>query len=121
VLATLTRVATVAMLAGRGWWFVQEKVLLGLPMLGAAGLAAVLIVGLPLLGARRTADKVLPASSVVALLTAAYAALAGLVVTFLAGYPLTSGTACRGGWFTGRGRTSRRGRGRPRRRPRRPG
>jgi hypothetical protein len=29
VLVTLTRVATVAMLAGRGWWFVQEKVLLG--------------------------------------------------------------------------------------------
>ena len=92
-LVTLTRVATVAMLAGRGWWFVQEKVLLGLPMLGAAGLAAVLIAGLPLLEARRTADKVLPASSAVALLTAAYAALAGLLVTFLAGYPLTSGTA----------------------------
>jgi len=29
VLVTLVRVATVAVLAGRGWWFVQEKVLLG--------------------------------------------------------------------------------------------
>lgn len=93
VLVTLTRVATVATLAGRGWWFVQEKVLLGLPMLGAASLAAVLIAGRSLLEARRTPDKVLPASSVVALLTAAYAALAVLVVTFLAGYPLTWGTA----------------------------
>jgi FtsP/CotA-like multicopper oxidase with cupredoxin domain len=93
VLVTLTRVATVAMLAGRGWWFVQEKVLLGLPMLGAAGLAAVLIAGRQLLEARQTPDKVLPASSVVALLTAAYAALAVLVVTFLAGYPLTWGAA----------------------------
>jgi FtsP/CotA-like multicopper oxidase with cupredoxin domain len=92
-LLTLTRVATVAMLAGRGWWFVQEKVLLGLPMLGVAVPAAVLIAGRPLLEARRTPDKALPASSVVALLTAAYAALAGLVVTFLAGYPLTWGTA----------------------------
>ena len=45
VLVTLVRVITVAVLAGRGWWFVQEKVLLGLPMLGAAGLAAVLIAG----------------------------------------------------------------------------
>jgi hypothetical protein len=93
VLVTLTRVATVVMLTGRGWWFVQEKVLLGLPMLGAAGLAAVLIAGRPLLKARRSPDKVLPASSVVALLTAAYAALAVLVVTLLAGYPLTWGTA----------------------------
>lgn len=93
VLVTLTRVATVAMLAGRGWWFVQEKVLLGLPMLGAAGLAAVLIAGRRLVAARRTANEALPASSVVAPLTAAYAALAGLVVTFLARYPLTSGTA----------------------------
>jgi FtsP/CotA-like multicopper oxidase with cupredoxin domain len=92
VLVTLTRVATVAMLAGRGWWFVQEKVLLGPPMLGAAGLA-VLIAGRPLLEARRKPDKVLPASSVVVLLIAAYAALAVLAVTFLAGYPLTWGTA----------------------------
>jgi FtsP/CotA-like multicopper oxidase with cupredoxin domain len=92
VVLTLTRVVTVAMLAGRGWWFVQEKVLLGLPMLGAAGLAAVLIAGPPLLEARRTPDEALPASSAVALLTAAYAALAALGVTFLVGYPLTWST-----------------------------
>ena len=93
VLATLSRVATVAVLAGRGWWFVQEKALLGLPMLGVAGLAAVLVAGRPLLAARRTPAKAMPASSVVALLTAAYAALAALVVTLLTGYPLTWGTA----------------------------
>ena len=90
VLVTLVRVATVAMLAGRGWWFVQEKVLLGLPMLGVAGLAAVLIAG-PLLGAKPGAGT--PAAGVVALLTAGYAALAGLAVSFLAGYPLTWSTA----------------------------
>ncbi len=104
VLVTLARVSTVAMLAGRGWWFVQEKVLLGLPMLGAAGLAAVLIAGPRLLAAARRAPEAgmlasrasgdrIPASSVVLLLTAAYAALAGLVVTFLFGYPLTWSTA----------------------------
>ncbi|HEV8568266.1 MAG TPA: multicopper oxidase domain-containing protein [Actinoplanes sp.] len=104
VLVSLARIATVAMLAGRGWWFVQEKVLLGLPMLGAAGLAAVLIAGPRLLAAsrrapeagmraNRTSGEGIPASSLVLLLTAGYAALAGLVVTFLVGYPLTWSTA----------------------------
>jgi FtsP/CotA-like multicopper oxidase with cupredoxin domain len=94
VVATVIRVSTVVMLArAGGWWFAQEKVLLGLPMLAVTGLAAALIAGRPLLAARHAADQVLPASSVVALLTAAYAALAGLVVTFLAGYPLTWGAA----------------------------
>ncbi|PWR06611.1 copper oxidase [Micromonospora sicca] len=104
VLVTLARMTTVAMLAARGWWFVQEKVLLGLPMLAAAGVAAVLIAGPRLLTAARRAPEAgtlasratgdgIPASSVVLLLTAGYAALAGLVVTFLAGYPLTWSTA----------------------------
>ena len=80
VLVTLVRVATVAVLAGRGWWFVQEKVLLGLPMLGVAGAAAVVV------AARR-------APGVVAYFTAGYAAAAGLVVTLVAGYPLSWSTA----------------------------
>ena len=92
VLVTLVRVGTVAMLAGRGWWFVQEKVLLGLPILGAAGAAAVLLAGPQLLAARRGRGDV-TTGGVVSVLTAAYAALAGLVVTFLAGYPLTLSTA----------------------------
>ena len=93
VLVTLTRVATVVALTGRGWWFGQEKALLGLPMLAAAGLVAVLVAGPRLLAARRAPGEVRLASSVVILLTAAYAALAGLVVTFLVGYPLTWGPA----------------------------
>ncbi|MEV4478399.1 multicopper oxidase family protein [Micromonospora coxensis] len=91
-LVTLLRVATVAVLAGRGWWYVQEKVLLGLPMLATAGAVAVLLAGRALLTARRGRADV-PAYAVVAVLTAAYAALAGPVVTFLVGYPLTVGTA----------------------------
>ncbi|WP_330461682.1 multicopper oxidase family protein [Streptomyces sp. NBC_00820] len=93
VLVTLARVATVSVLAGRGWWFVAEKVLLGLPLLGVAGVAAVLIAGPRLWVARTAAGEDLPASCVVSLFTAAYAALAGLLVTFLAGYPLTWSTA----------------------------
>ena len=92
VLLTLVRVGTVAMLAGRGWWFVQEKVLLGLPMLGAAGAGAVLLAGRQLLAARRGRGDV-TVGGVVSVFTAAYAALAGLVVTFLVGYPLTLSTA----------------------------
>jgi FtsP/CotA-like multicopper oxidase with cupredoxin domain len=94
VLVTLARAATVAVLAGRGWWFVQEKVVLGLPMLGTVGLAAVVIAGPRLLAAaRRTPTAGIPASSVVWLLTAGYAALAGFVVTLVAGYPVTWSTA----------------------------
>ncbi|MEU7612585.1 multicopper oxidase domain-containing protein [Micromonospora sp. NPDC049204] len=93
VLVTLARVATVAALSGRGWWFVQEKVLLSLPMLGVAGLAAVLLTGPWLRTARRTPGEGLPAGGLVALFTAGYAALAGLMVTFFAGFPLTWSTA----------------------------
>jgi FtsP/CotA-like multicopper oxidase with cupredoxin domain len=99
VLVTLERGVTVALLAGRGWWFVQEKVLLGLPMLAVAASAAVLVAGPRLLAAARLSPEAartaggMPASGVVSLLTAGYAALAGLMVTFVAGYPLTWSTA----------------------------
>jgi len=89
LVTTLINVATVVGLASAGWWFVQEKVLLGLPMLLTGALLAAAYAGRPLL--HRNDD--LPTSSVLALLTAAYAALAGLGMTFLVGYPLTWGVA----------------------------
>ncbi|NNH74921.1 multicopper oxidase family protein [Nocardia uniformis] len=95
LLVTSARAVSVAVLAGRGWWFVQEKVLLGLPMIGVAALAATVITGPRLLARVEAArqPETIDAAGVVALLTAAYAALAGFVVTFLFGYPLTLGTA----------------------------
>jgi FtsP/CotA-like multicopper oxidase with cupredoxin domain len=93
VLLTLARAVTVSVLAGRGWWFVAEKVLLGLPLLGVTGVAAVLVAGPRLWAGRKAGGEPLPTSCVVSLFTAAYAALAGLVVTFVAGYPLTWSTA----------------------------
>ncbi|SEF59720.1 Multicopper oxidase with three cupredoxin domains (includes cell division protein FtsP and spore coat protein CotA) [Saccharopolyspora kobensis] len=94
LLVTLTRAVSVAALAARGWWFVEEKVLLGLPLLAVAALAAAVIAGPGLLARARSGGQ--PESSgaagVVALLTAGYAASASFVVTFLAGPP-TWGTA----------------------------
>jgi FtsP/CotA-like multicopper oxidase with cupredoxin domain len=73
LLVTFVRIGTVAMLAAGGWWFVQEKVTVALPLLAGAGLAATLLAG--------------PRPAVVPLLTTGYAAVAGIVVTFLVGYP----------------------------------
>ncbi|PZF81050.1 multicopper oxidase family protein [Jiangella anatolica] len=84
VLAAAGRLALVAVLADRGWWFVQEKVLLGAPLLVVTVAVAGVLAGRPLL------RGVAPApSAVTALFAAGYAALAGFVVTYLGGYPLT--------------------------------
>ncbi|MGI5128031.1 multicopper oxidase family protein [Pseudonocardia sp. CA-107938] len=75
LVVTMLRVGSAVLLAGRGWWFVQEKVLLGLPMLVVAAVSAAAM--------SRRAD------GVVAVFAAAYASVAGFAVSFLAGYPLT--------------------------------
>jgi FtsP/CotA-like multicopper oxidase with cupredoxin domain len=101
VLATLARVGLVVALAGSGWWFVQEKVTLALPLLGAASLTAALLAGPRLVraagprpaGVADAGRREGPAGSltvvVVPLLVAGYAAAAGLLVTILVGYPAT--------------------------------
>uniref|UniRef100_UPI002457FA0E multicopper oxidase family protein n=1 Tax=Nocardia abscessus TaxID=120957 RepID=UPI002457FA0E len=93
VLVTSVRAVSVTTLAGRGWWFVQEKVLFGLPLLVVAASAATVIAGPRLLAQARDTGRprTLDAVGVVALLTAAYAALAGFAVSFLIGYPLSFG------------------------------
>lgn len=79
VAATAGRVVTVVGLAGEGWWFVQEKALLTLPAQVVAGAVAVV------LAARHRAGHRVVVSS----LTAGYAAVVGIGVTVLFGYPLT--------------------------------
>lgn len=91
LLATLARAATALALAGGGWWFVQEKVVLTLPMVAVTGAAAVVLAGPVLVWVARRAgrdDAVGVPRVVVPLLAAGYAALAGLIVTFLVGYPV---------------------------------
>ncbi|MEV0675031.1 multicopper oxidase family protein [Actinosynnema sp. NPDC050436] len=92
LLVTALRVASVAVLAGRGWWFVQEKALFGLPVLVVASVAAALVAGPRLRSGARSAGRI-GAAGVVALFVPAFAAVAGFAVTYFGGYPLTPGTA----------------------------
>ncbi|GAA6527982.1 multicopper oxidase family protein [Intrasporangium sp. DVR] len=82
--ATLARVGTVALLGAFGWWFVEEKVLLVLPLTLASDLAAV-IHARSVIGVTEGPSP----SAVVAYFTAGSAAFAGLVVSFLIGPRLT--------------------------------
>ncbi|RKN48448.1 multicopper oxidase family protein [Micromonospora endolithica] len=87
---TVGKAATVTALAGRGWWFVQEKVLLGMPLLAVASVTALVTAGPVLLAQHRgSPGRAVGAAGVVALLSAGYAGLAGFAVTYLVGYPLT--------------------------------
>lgn len=74
---TLLRLAVVLALAGRGWWFVQEKVTLGLPLVGLAGAVAVAV-----LLTKGVAKSVVP------LFGAGFSATVVLVLPLLWGYPL---------------------------------
>jgi FtsP/CotA-like multicopper oxidase with cupredoxin domain len=94
LLLTVGRVVVVALLAGRGWWFAGEKVLFGLP-LAALPAAAVAVFAVPTLlriAIGRAAAGPSPAAAAV-LLAAAYAAIAGLPVAFVVGYPVSIGSA----------------------------
>jgi FtsP/CotA-like multicopper oxidase with cupredoxin domain len=93
VLLTLARVVGVVELAASGWWFVQEKVELELPLQGATAIAAVALAAPELVRAvrRHTKEGVDSPSVVVPLFAAGYAAATGLVITLLIGYPATIG------------------------------
>jgi FtsP/CotA-like multicopper oxidase with cupredoxin domain len=83
-------IVTVVVLAGRGWWFVQDRVMLSLPLTTVAMVAGAIITG-PALRRAAAPDAVdggAPHPDVgVALLGVGYAALTGLVVPLLVGYP----------------------------------
>jgi FtsP/CotA-like multicopper oxidase with cupredoxin domain len=79
---TLMRVAVVVALAGRGWWFVQEKVVFALPLVGVAGAVAV--------GVLLTRGV---AAAVVPLFGAGFMASVGLITPLVFGYPMSAGLA----------------------------
>ncbi|MFC0532465.1 multicopper oxidase family protein [Phytohabitans kaempferiae] len=90
-IVTIVRVTTAVALATGGWWFAQDRVVLTGPLLGVAGLAAVLVAGPRLITAVRAGTPGNSPSAVVPLLVAGYAGAAGLLFPFLVGYPATWG------------------------------
>ncbi|MEU9830075.1 multicopper oxidase family protein [Streptosporangium sp. NPDC048047] len=88
---SVARAVTAAVLAGAGWWFVQEKITLTVPLLTVAGLVAAAVAGPRLVRAARGggADLAGRPAVVVPLLGAGYAAVAGPVYALLLGYPAT--------------------------------
>ncbi|WP_203703595.1 multicopper oxidase family protein, partial [Asanoa iriomotensis] len=86
VTATAARIVVVAVLAGRGWWFVQEKVVLALPLLLVAVLVAAPTAGPALVAAARCGAQPSPFARS-ALLTTGYAGAAGIASTLVVGYP----------------------------------
>jgi len=75
---TLARIGVVVLLAGRGWWFVQEKVTFALPLLG---LTASVAVGVLLW--RGVAAARVP------LWAAGFTAATVLLLSFFTGYPVS--------------------------------
>ena len=107
VAAILARIVLVLGLAGSGWWFVQEKVLLGLPVVALPALG-VLAVSVPrlvrVLGAARTLQGIeamapsLRQQAAHPLLVwpiqlTAFGAAGAEIVFFVVAYPLTAGSA----------------------------
>ena len=105
LLLALARVALVVALGQAAWWFVQEKVVLALPLLLVPAVAT-LVVSVPRLVRLRRAARVFPAVVPPSLRhesahplvawpvqTTAIGAVAGEVVVFFVGYPATAGSS----------------------------
>ncbi|MFC4588208.1 multicopper oxidase family protein [Sphaerisporangium corydalis] len=88
LVASLARVGLTVALGFSGWWFVQEKITLTVPLLVVAALAATVLAAPRLL----TTDALTKPVVVVPLFGAGFSAAAGPVVTLLVGYPATLST-----------------------------
>ncbi|MFI6319032.1 multicopper oxidase domain-containing protein [Nonomuraea sp. NPDC050556] len=87
--ATAARAVVAGLLAGHSWWFAGEKLLLSLPLLAFPALTTTLTT-LPALysAGRGTAGPgALRPALVVPVLSAAYAAVAGVVISVALGFP----------------------------------
>ena len=83
--AVLARIVVVGLLARQGWWFVADRVLLALPLAVLTAIVGAVTAGPVLVRAGEGGD-VRRASA--GLFIAGYGSAAGLLVTYLVGYPV---------------------------------
>jgi len=76
------------LLAGDGWWFVQEKVVFALPVAVAAAIAVIVVAGPELRGTARGSRPAPGARGRAALVGAAAAGVAGILARLVIGYPM---------------------------------
>ena len=88
-LGLIAQVVLVLVLWVSGWWFVQEKLLLALPLGVAGSAAAVLVAARPMARVLRGAGVGRKPGINTALIAAALCAFAGLALRFVVGYPLS--------------------------------
>lgn len=90
LLATIARVVVVAVLLQRGWWFGAEKATLAVPLaVLSAGTAGVFALPFLFRSSGGSPPELGRSQAAASLLTAGYGATAGLLVTFVVGYPVS--------------------------------
>ena len=88
-LGFFAQVALAMTLSGAGWWFVQEKALLAIPLALAGSTIATTVAAAPLVRLARGGSTPPAATVRTAVVAAALCALAGIAARLVVGYPLT--------------------------------
>jgi len=92
MLVVLGRIGVVGLLAGHGWWFVADRVLLAMPLSVLTAFVAAAIAG-PVLVRHDGSDEPGARRATAGLFIAGYGSAAGLLVAFVVGYPVDLGSA----------------------------
>lgn len=87
-LGVIAQGVVTALLAGHGWWFVQEKLVFALPLAVVAAIAGSILAGPGLLRLARGQSLALSPRATAAVVGAAAAGVAGIVARLVIGYPL---------------------------------
>ncbi|MET1044688.1 MAG: multicopper oxidase family protein [Microbacteriaceae bacterium] len=89
MLPVIGRILIVIAVRDAGWWFIEEKVLLALPLAAVTAIVALVIAVPPLIRRmRRRPESIRLARVATALLAAGYGSAVGVVTTLIIGYPV---------------------------------